>query len=132
MNASTNKVLQDTQRVLVQINEILGTDFSIQKQGQCWYISIKENECMNGLWTEEALQRMYDETDGYLHALRSQYFVQCVLANKVMEYVAKRPTRVIKSDLYGRGYEDGVEYVKRYVRSILDNSDLLKQQEVDK
>lgn len=60
-----------TQLVVEEINELLDTNYCLNTKGTCWFVEVGENLCMNGLWSEEMLERMYDQTSGYLQAIRT-------------------------------------------------------------
>ena len=71
MKSETRNVLQNTQGVIEQINDILKSNYAISQMGSVWYINTGDGFCMNGHWTEATLQRMYDQTAGYLKAVIS-------------------------------------------------------------
>jgi len=73
MNADTKKILEDTQHVVDEINVLLYTAHSIYKQGECWCVLDGKGGCINGHWSEDTLLRMYDQTVGYLQAIRTFY-----------------------------------------------------------
>ena len=51
----------------------LYTTHSIYKQVEWWCVLDEKGGCINGHWSEDTLLRMYDQTVGYLQAIRTFY-----------------------------------------------------------